>query len=310
MKRFFPKAVILRRFHSEPVPTRSSGEAAPASQAPGCRSQRPIRQILSTFAFSVAAFAVLALPADAAAVKPTTEIQFWHAMEGRLGEAVNELTREFNLSQEEFEVKAVYKGTYPEVQAAAMVAYRQKKQPHIVQVFEVGSQSMVLSDTIIPVYRLMKQQRIEINWADFIETVTGYYLKDNRLSSLPFNVSTPILFYNKEIFRKAGLAETPPATWQEVETVSRKILASGTSSCGFTATWPSWTILDNTFSWHDQPFATNRNGYTGLDTRLLINSKFGRMHIGALAGWHKENVFFYGEVSERQTRSSSTANVP
>jgi sn-glycerol 3-phosphate transport system substrate-binding protein len=249
---------------------------------------------LLTLIISIASIAVFTLPVRAGAVKVRTEIQFWHAMEGRLGEAVNELAKRFNLSQEAFEVKVVYKGTYPEVQAAAMTAYRQRNQPHIVQVFEVGSQSMAVSDTIIPLYRLMKQQQVEINWADFIETVTGYYSKDNRLSSLPFNVSTPILFYNKEIFRKAGLGDTPPATWQEVEAVSKKILASGAAPCGFTAAWPSWTMVDNMFSWHDQPYATNQNGYTGLDTKLLINSSFGLMHIGAMARWQKENVFSYG----------------
>ena len=252
------------------------------------------RQALLAFLLSIALVAAFALPVQAAAVKVRTEIQFWHAMEGRLGEAVNELVKQFNGSQEAYEVKAVYKGTYPEVQAAAMAAYREKNHPHIVQVFEVGSQSMVTSDTIIPVYRLMKQQQVAINWADFIETVTGYYSKDNRLSSLPFNVSTPILFYNKEVFRKAGLGDTPPATWQEVETASRKILAAGAARCGFTAAWPSWTMVDNMFAWHDQPYATNQNGYTGLDTKLLINSAFGLMQVGALARWQKENVFFYG----------------
>ena len=202
--------------------------------------------------------------------------------------------KQFNQSQGEVEVKAVYKGTYPEVLAAAMAAYRQKNPPHIVQVSEVGTQSMVLSDAIVPVYRLMQQQKIAVDWADFLETVTGYYSKDGKLYSMPFNVSTPILYYNKDVFRKAGLGDTPPATWQEVETASRKILATGAATCGFTTPSPSWTMLENTFAWHDQPFATNQNGYTGLDTKLLINSEFGLMHIGALARWQKENIFSYG----------------
>jgi sn-glycerol 3-phosphate transport system substrate-binding protein len=285
---------VIGLLHHDTGPKQPAGQTTPACSVKGCQRQKDTKLRFITFLISLVAVAALVLPAGAAAVKAKTEIQFWHAMEGRLGEAVSELVREFNLSQEAFEVKAVYKGTYPEVQAAAMAAYRQKNQPHIVQVFEVGSQSMVMSDTIIPVYRLMKQQQVEINWADFIETVTGYYSKDNRLSSLPFNVSTPILFYNKDIFRKAGLGETPPATWQEVETASRKILASGAASCGFTAAWPSWTILDNMFAWHDQPFATNQNGYAGLDTKLLINGNFGQMHVGALARWQKENVFSSG----------------
>ncbi len=154
---------------------------------------------------------------------------------------------------------------------------------------------MVLSGVIVPVYRLMKQQQVAVNWAASIETISSYYSKDDRLYSLPFNASTAILYYNKDVFKKAGLGETPPLTWQDVEAVSRKILATGAAKCGFTTGGsPSWTMLENTFPWHDQPFATNQNGYTGLDTRLLINSDFGLKHIGALARWHKENIFSYG----------------
>ena len=122
--------------------------------------------------------------------------------------------------------------------------------------------------------------------------MTGYYSKGGILYSMPFNPSTPILFYNRDIFKKAGLGETPPVTWADVETVSRKILAAGAATCGISTPSPSWTMLENTFAWHNQPFATNQNGYTGLDTKLLINSDFGLMHIGALARWQKENVFF------------------
>jgi sn-glycerol 3-phosphate transport system substrate-binding protein len=250
------------------------------------------RSFLTTI-ISVVVVATLTLP-GAADAQARTEISFWHGLGGVNGQAIDTLVTQFNQSQGEFEVKAVYKGTYPEVQAAAIAAYRQKNPPHIVQVSEVGTLSMLLSDAIVPVYRLMKQQEIAVNWVDFIETVTSYYSRDGKLFSMPFNTSTPILYYNKDIFRKAGLGDAPPATWQEVEAASRKILASGTATCGFTTPSPAWTLLENTFPWHDQPFATNQNGHTGLDTRLLINSDFGLMHVGALARWQKENIFYFG----------------
>jgi sn-glycerol 3-phosphate transport system substrate-binding protein len=243
----------------------------------------------------VVAIATLALLAGAAAAQAKTEIHFWHAMQGARGEALETLVKQFNQSQEGFEVKAVYKGTYPEVQRSAMAAYRQKSAPHIIQAHDAGTLSMILSDAIVPVYRLMKLQQVAVHWDDFIETITGYYSKDGKLYSMPFNVSTAILYYNKETFRKAGVDDKPPVTWQDVETVSRKILASGAATCGFTTGGsPSWDLLENIFPWHDQPFATNQNGYTGLDTRLLINSEFGRMHVGALARWHQERLFISG----------------
>jgi sn-glycerol 3-phosphate transport system substrate-binding protein len=251
-------------------------------------------QSLIARTISVAAAAALVLLGGAAAAQAKTEISFWHGLDGQAGQAVDALVKQFNEGQGEFEVKALYKGTYPQVLAAAMAAYRQKNPPHLVQVYEVGTQSMILSDAIVPVYRLMRQQQIAVNWADFLETVTGYYSKDGKLYSMPFNVSTPVLYYNKDVFKKAGLGDTPPVTWPDVEAASKKILAAGAATCGLTTPSPSWTILENTFPWHDQPFATNQNGYAGLDTKLLINSDFSLMHVGAFARWQKESIFFYG----------------
>ena len=241
------------------------------------------------------AIAALALVGAGAAAQGRTEISFWHAMQGARGEAVEALVKAFNQSQSQFEVKATFKGEYPEVAAAAALAYRQKSAPHIVQVYDIGTQSMLLSEAPIPIQRLMRQQQVEIDWGDFLPAISAYYVKDDRLYSMPFNVSAPILYYNKDIFAKAGLADAPPATWPEVEATSRKIMAAGAARCGFTTgSSPSWSLLENSFAWHGQPFATNQNGYGGLDTKLLINSSFGRMHVGALARWHREGIFVYG----------------
>ncbi len=77
-----------------------------------------------------------------------TDIHFWHALSGQLGEALEAQAREFNASQSEYEVKPLRKGTYPETMTAAIAAYRQKNPPHIVQVFEVGTQTMMLSGAV------------------------------------------------------------------------------------------------------------------------------------------------------------------
>jgi len=242
------------------------------------------------------AFALLAMVALAPApASAKTEIQFWHAMTGQLGDATNELVKQFNESQPEYEVKPLRKGTYPETLTAAIAAYRQRQAPNIVQVFEVGTQTMLLSGAVHPIYQLFKEQEIAMDWKDFIAPVVGYYSKDGNLYSMPYNSSTPIFYYNKDVFQKAGLDPAkPPQTWKQVEEYAKKIIASGAAKCGFSTGWPSWTMVENMHAWHDQPFATKRNGFDGLDVQLLINKEFGVKHIGQLAAWQKDNVYSYG----------------
>jgi len=239
------------------------------------------------------ATALLLVPATPALAK--TEIQFWHAMTGQLNDAVNSLVKQFNESQAEYEVKPLQKGNYAETLTAAIAAYRQRQAPHIVQVFEVGTQTMMLSGAILPVYQLMKEQEIAVDWKDFIAPVVGYYSKDGNLYSMPFNSSTPILYYNKDAFQKAGLDPSkPPQTWKQVEEYSKKLIASGATKCGFSTGWPSWVQVENMHALHDQPFASKHNGFDGLDTQLLINQEFGVKHLAQLAAWQKDNVFSYG----------------
>ena len=233
--------------------------------------------------------ALLCAPAPAFA---KTEIQFWHAMTGQLNDAVNELVKQFNESQADYEVKPLRKGTYAETLTAAIAAYRQRQAPHIVQVFDVGTQTMMLSGAIVPVYQLMKEQEIAVDWKDFIAPVVGYYSKDGNLYSMPFNSSTPILYYNKDAFQKAGLDPSkPPQTWKQVEEYSKKLISSGATKCGFSTGWPSWVQVENMHALHDQPFATKHNGFDGLDVQLLINREFGVKHLTQLAAWQMDNVF-------------------
>jgi sn-glycerol 3-phosphate transport system substrate-binding protein len=179
---------------------------------------------------------------------------------------------------------------------AAIAAYRAKNPPHIVQVFEVGTATMMAAKGAIkPVYQLMKEQEIAVDWKDFIAPVVGYYSKDGNLYSMPFNSSTPILYYNKDAFAKAGLDPSkPPQTWKQVEEYSKRLISSGATKCGFSTGWPSWVQVENLLALHDQPFATKRNGFDGLDAQLVINHELGVKHMAQLAAWQKENVFSYG----------------
>jgi sn-glycerol 3-phosphate transport system substrate-binding protein len=234
----------------------------------------------------------LLLAALAPAVEAKTEIQFWHALQAVLGERTAEIAAKFNATQKDYEVKAIFKGSYPETLNAAIAAYRAKQPPHVVQVYEVGTQTMLSSGAVYPVFQLMKDNGIGIDWNDLIPPVKTYYSQGGNLSSMAFNSSTAILYYNRDLFKKAGLPDKAPATWEDIEAHARKIVASG-GKCGFSAAWPSWTLVENMHAWHDQPFADQSNGFDGLATTLQINGPFGVKMMELLARGAREGWFTY-----------------
>jgi sn-glycerol 3-phosphate transport system substrate-binding protein len=234
-------------------------------------------------------FSILPAPATA-----KTKVVWWHAHTGNLGERVKEIVNKFNSSQNEYEVEAVYKGGYPETLTAGIAAYRAKTHPQIIQVFEVGTQTMLSSGAIYPVYQLMADQKVKIDWNDFLSIVRSYYSKDGNLYSMPFNSSTAILYYNKTLFKKAGLkADRAPATFDEIERAAKAVVLSGASKIGFTVSWPSWTLMENMHAWHDQPFSDKENGFAGYGTELKINGKLGQQILDLISRWREEGIFTY-----------------
>lgn len=249
---------------------------------------------------SVAAAAVLASASTAFA---QTEVQFWHAMGGNLGEAVNALVDGFNKSQTEYKVNPVYKGSYTETLTAAIAAFRAKQAPHIVQVFEVGTANMMAAKgAVYPVYQLMADAKEPFDPKAFIGPVYGYYsTPDGKLLSMPFNSSTPVLYWNKELMQKAGLdPNTPPKTWPELGEMAKKAVAAG-AKCGFTPQWQTWTMIENYGAWHNLPYATKDNGFGGTDIELKFNDPARVKFIQMLADWTKDKTFVYGGREGKST---------
>lgn len=239
----------------------------------------------------------VALIASLSAAQAKTDIQWWHAMGGELGAKLEEIVKGFNESQDEFNVIPSYKGTYPETMTAAIAAFRAKEQPAIVQVFEVGTGTMMAAKgAIVPVYELMESQGAAFDPSAFLPAVVGYYTDtDGNMLSMPFNSSTPILYYNKTVFEKAGLdPETPPKTWAEMEAFSKQIMESGAAPCGFTTGWISWIQTENFSAWHNQPIGTMENGFGGMDARLSVNGPVQVKHWGNLKAWSDAGIFKYG----------------
>ncbi|MBI6504047.1 sn-glycerol-3-phosphate ABC transporter substrate-binding protein UgpB [Proteus mirabilis] len=245
---------------------------------------------------SIKSFSTLAI-AIALFTSPTyakTEIEWWHAMGGALGQKVNQIASDFNASQSEYVIKPVYKGTYPETMTSAVAAFRAKNQPAIVQVFEVGTASMMgAKKAVFPVYQLMEKTNEPFDPNSYLSTVTAYYTtSDGKMISLPFNSSTPVLYYNKALFKQAGI-EQPPKTWKEMGAVSQKLLDAGVK-CGFTTTWQSWTQIENFGARNNLPIATKNNGFDGTDTSFLFNQTPFVAHIQRMADWSKSGIFKYG----------------
>jgi sn-glycerol 3-phosphate transport system substrate-binding protein len=242
----------------------------------------------SMFAITFAATLALAGPAEA-----QTEIQWWHAMGGARGEWINDLARDFNASQKDYKVIPTFKGTYEESMPAAIAAFRAGQAPHILQVFEVGTATMMASKAAIkPVADIMKEAGMPFDPGAYVPAVASYYTAPNgQMLSFPFNSSTTVFFYNKDALKAAGV-DKAPTSWPEVASAAAKLKASG-SKCPLTTSWMSWTQLESFSAWHNVEFATKNNGFGGLDARLAFNTPLHLRHIENLANMAKQGLFVY-----------------
>ena len=226
-----------------------------------------------------------------------TEIQWWHAMTGANNEVVETLSKEFNESQGEYKVVPVFKGTYPETLNAGIAAFRARQAPHIIQVFDVGTGVMMGAEGAVkPVAEIISMGGKTFDPKEYLPGIVAYYSKpDGTMLSFPYNSSSPILYYNKDAFAKAGLdPENPPKTWPEVFDAARKIKESGAAPCGFTSTWLTWIGLENFAAWNNLQYATHENGLGQTDVELTFNTEPFAKHFQNIADLAKEGVFRYG----------------
>jgi sn-glycerol 3-phosphate transport system substrate-binding protein len=243
-----------------------------------------------------AACAALVRTAFATASAAPVELQWWHAMTAANAEMVNKIAAEFNTSQADYKIVPVFKGSYAETMNAGIAAYRAGKPPDIIQIYEVGTATMMAAKGAVePVYRLMKEAGEPFDPSAYLPAVTAYYsTAAGQMLSLPFNSSTAITYWNKDAFKKAGLdPEKPPKTWPETFEVAKKLRAAGIP-CGFTAGWISWTQLEQFSAWHNLPFASKQDGFGGPDAVLEFNNPTVTRHIADLAAAQKDKSFDYG----------------
>ncbi len=224
-----------------------------------------------------------------------TEINFWHAFTGRLGDLVAEQVETFNGSQDAYVVNASHKGNYSETLNAGIAAFRAGEQPHVLMVFEVGTATMMAAEGAVkPVYEVMADAGADFDPDAYLGAVKGYYTStDGEMLSLPFNSSTPVLYVNRDALEGAGIdPDTDLSTWQNVGGVLDQLSAAG-HECPLTTAWQSWVHLENLSAYHNIPFASKDNGFAGLDTELALNGPVQVQHIQAMGDWAKDGKFIY-----------------
>ena len=226
-----------------------------------------------------------------------TEIQLWHAMTGALGEIINEEVKRFNESQARYTVVPSFKGGYVDTMTGAIAAWRAGSPPHIVQVFEVGTATMMAAGPAIkPVHALLAESGVTLDPKRYLAGVRGYYSDtQGRLISMPFNSSSAVMWLNLDAFEKAGLSTTAlPKTWREVRAAAEKIKAAGAAPAAMTTAWPTWVLFEQMASIHNIPFATKANGFEGMDCELQLTQPFFQKQMDFVLGLQKDGLFKYG----------------
>jgi sn-glycerol 3-phosphate transport system substrate-binding protein len=254
------------------------------------------------FAAAISATLVFATSAHA-----VTEIQWWHAMTGANNDQVNKLSEEFNASQKDYKIVPSYKGSYPDTMNAGIAAFRANNAPHIMQVFEVGTATMMsATGAVKPVYQLMKEAGEPFDPQAYLPAVTGYYsTAKGDMLSFPFNSSSMVMWVNLDALKKAGIAAIPK-TWPEVFDAAKKLKASGHTTCGFSNAWATWANIEQFSAWHNLPIGTKANGLDGFDTELKFNGPLQIKHLENLIQLQKDKTYDYsGRDSRSEGRFSS-----
>ena len=245
----------------------------------------------------------------AGAASAQVELQWWHAMTGGNNDVVVRLAEEFNASQKEFKVVPSYKGSYPDTMNAGIAAFRAGNAPHILQVFEVGTATMMSArGAVKPVHQLMADAGEKFDPKAYLPPITGYYsTAKGEMLSFPFNSSSMVMWINRDALKKGGLnPDQPPKTWPEVFEAAKKLKAAGHATCGFSNAWATWANIEQLSAWHNVPLSSKANGLDGFDTVLQFNSPVQVRHLQNLVDLQKDKTYDYsGRTNSGEGRFTS-----
>src|SRR6516225_9551332 len=235
------------------------------------------------------------------------EIQWWHAMTGGNNDVVVKLANDFNASQSDYKVVPTYKGGYADTMNAGIAAFRAGNAPHIMQVFEVGTATMMAATGAIkPVYKLMQETGEKFDPGNYLPAISGYYsTSKGEMLSFPFNSSSAVMWVNLDALKKAAIAEIPK-TWPQLFEDAKKLKAAGYDKCGFSNAWITWVNLEQLSAWHNLPLSTKANGLDGFDTVLEFNGPLQVKHLETLVELQKDKTYDYsGRTNTGEGRFTS-----
>ena len=248
----------------------------------------PLRRVVRVLCLLLAL-----LPVRAAAL---TELQLWHSMDGPNGALLARIAEDFNASQDAYRVIPIYKGSYAETISVGIAAYRMGAAPHMLQVFEVGNGTMAAAvGAVRSIAGVLRDAGDALAPGAFLPVIaTNYLADDGEMLSLPFNISSMVMWINRDRLRGAGLdPDRPLTTWPEVFAAARRLKAADGARCALSTAWPTWAHIEQLSAWHDRPIATRSNGLDGYDAELAFNGPLQVRHLQNLVGLKREGVFAY-----------------
>lgn len=200
--------------------------------------------------------------------KEPVKVVWWHSMSGELGTVADKLISDFNAAHQDIQVEGVFQGTYDESLNKLKASLGSNSGPTMIQVYEIGSRFMMDTKAIRPVQDFMDAEAYDISSLE--PNIKNYYTFDDKLYSMPFNSSNPILYYNKDAFKAAGLdPENPPTTYEEVAEAAKALTKGGQTGASFAI-----------YGWFMEQFLANQgvellnngNGRTSPATASQVNN--------------------------------------
>ncbi len=235
-----------------------------------------------TVKLATTAMVLLATAQMASAEK--VKFEYWYGLTGDLGAVVAETCARFNASQDAYEAVCVGQDGYDKAVQNTIAAFRAAKHPTLLQSFDAGTADLMLSGEFYPVTKLMADTGVTIDWADYFPAIGNYYSSSKgEFFSMPWNSSTPVYYFNKDQFAKAGITEAP-ITWEGMEGAFVKLKESG-QACGWAYAPSVWIDMEQFSMANNVPVASNNNGYDGLDTELLFNTTLHVKYMQDVQRW-------------------------